>query len=222
MNVLTLGLYAEGRTDERFLPIIIQRTTQDILIAHDRMSIEVNEPFIIKKPSDISPLDECILHAAQEVYDYHALIIHSDADNRTHQETLVKRFHPGYTLVQQENGRVCKTLIPIIPVRMVEAWMIADPDALRTALKVTVSLSNVGVPNKAKLVESEREPKKILDQVIQLAYARKPQSARSEIKGKLYERLAPLISLDRLKQVPSYHQFVVDMTTALKSINFIS
>lgn len=221
MNVLTLGLYAEGRTDERFLPIIIQRTAEDILLAHDRMSIEALEPIIIKKPADISHLDECILHAAQEAYDYHALIVHSDADDRTHQQTLVERFHPGYSLVQQENGRVCRTLLPIIPVRMVEARMLADPDALQTALKVTVSLSNVGVPDKPKLVESEREPKKILDQVIHLAYPHQHR-AWKRIKGDLYERLAPLINLNRLKKVPSYHQFVADMTTALKSINVIS
>lgn len=221
MNVLTLGLYAEGRTDERFLPIIIQRTTQAILIAYDRMGIEALEPIVIKKPANISHLDECILYAAQETSDYHTLIIHSDADDRSHQQTIIERFHPGYALVQQDKGRVCKTLIPIIPVRMVEAWMLADPDALQKALKVTVHLSNIGVPSKAKLVELEREPKKILDQVIQLAYPHKAQTW-GRIKGDLYERLAPLINLDRLKQVPSYSRFITDMTTTLKNINIIS
>jgi hypothetical protein len=58
MNVLVLGLYAEGRTDELFLPIIIQRTSQEILIQHDRMDIYAEPVLVIKKGLQCSSLDQ--------------------------------------------------------------------------------------------------------------------------------------------------------------------
>jgi len=62
MHVLMLGLYAEGRTDERFLPIIIQRATEHILMQYDRPNIEANEPEIIKINKDRHHMSkaECI------------------------------------------------------------------------------------------------------------------------------------------------------------------
>ena len=220
MNVLVLGLYAEGRTDERFLPVVIRRTAQQILNLHDRMDIEAQDPIIIRKNSNTPTLDQCILQAAQQAYNYDALVVHSDGDDRDHKQTLHERFYPGYELVQRTEGYFCKQLVPIIPIRMVEAWMLADPEALKKVMKIRADLRTLGVPEKAKLVESVTYPKETLSQVIQKVYPGQPH-LRSQIKAELYEKLAPVISLDRLNQVPSYKQFVSDMTVTLKTFNFI-
>ena len=56
MNMLVMGLYVEGPTDNRFLPVIIQRTAEYILRQYDRDEVTVIEPIVIKKHSDISHL----------------------------------------------------------------------------------------------------------------------------------------------------------------------
>src|SRR5947209_3977939 len=101
MNVLILGLYAEGRTDELFLPALIQRTSQRILIQHDRMDIYAEPVLIIEKDRNCWSLDQCILQAAREAQGYDALVVHSDGDDRDHKQTLHERFYPGYELVRQ-------------------------------------------------------------------------------------------------------------------------
>jgi Domain of unknown function (DUF4276) len=220
MNALVLGLYAEGRTDERFLPIIIQRTTQRILDQHDRMDIDAQPVLVIKKSLRCSSLEQCILQAARAACGYSVLVVHSDGDDRSYKQTLQERFYPGYGLVQQTEEDICKSLVPIVPIRMVEAWMLADPEALQKAMNTTLGIRTLRVPAKAKLVESITYPKETLHQVVQKVHPGQPRRW-SRAKSELYETLAPIISLDRLNQVPSYKQFVADLTVALKILNLI-
>lgn len=224
MRQLTLALYAEGSTDGNFLPKIIERTTESILSQRSSQPTQVHLPYSkCNKPEDIVKRDQCILYVAYETAGYDALIIHSDGDDRGYEQTLIELFQPGKNFVLDAKNRdeyICEDLVPLIPVRMTEAWMLADLDALCTVLGKKVEARALGMPTKAKLVEKELKPKKTLDRVIQIAY---PHQSRDwkRFKEKLYEELGSEISLKRLSEVPSYQQFVEDMTTALQTLNFI-
>jgi hypothetical protein len=65
MNILVMGLYVEGPTDDRFLPVIIQRTAEQILLQYDRAEVAVLEPIVIKKHPDISHREDSILRAVR-------------------------------------------------------------------------------------------------------------------------------------------------------------
>src|SRR5204862_8054573 len=97
---------------------------------------------------------------------------------------------PGknHVLSASMHENVCVDLIPLIPVRMTEAWMLADPDALCTVLGKKVETRALGIPPKAKLVEKELKPKKTLEHIIQVTY---PQQYRDwkRFKAKLYREL---------------------------------
>src|SRR5579872_646534 len=174
MNVLMLGLYAEGRSDERFLPVLIQRTCERILAQFDRFSIEANIPAVIKIKRHNTQLSraERILAAAYESFGYHALIVHADADDLTPSQARNERFDPGNSLIQRQKPeeKVCKNLIPIVPVCMVEAWMLADPEALNQVLKVSIDKASLGLSGKSKQVELYRDPKDIIDQIVRRTY----------------------------------------------------
>lgn len=218
MHVLMLGLYAEGRTDERFLPIIIQRATEHILMQYDRPNIEANEPEIIKINKDRHHMSkaECIRSAARKARGYHALIVHSDADDLTYQQAYNERFKPGYDQIQTSEEYLCKDLIPLIPVRMVEAWMLADPEALQKTLDTHVNFDYL----KAKNVGSYTNPKDTIDWLIRANYPGYPK-LWTRIKGELYAKLAPVIKLESLQQVPAYKRFEIELSRTLKSLNLI-
>ncbi len=79
MSSLSLALYCEGNTDRDFLPTIIQRTAQDILNKRARRYVEVLAVDVvagISKQKD----GQDILEAAMQMYGYHAMVIHKDAD----------------------------------------------------------------------------------------------------------------------------------------------
>jgi hypothetical protein len=220
MNMLVMGLYVEGPTDDRFLPVIIQRTAEHILFQYDRAEVEVLEPIVIRKHPDISHRDESILQAAHDAFGYNTLIIHADADGPTRDEAFYYRFEPGNRLVQACTEKVCKDILPVIPVRMIEAWMLADMDQFRKALGIKIRQQELDLHTKAKHVELYHDPKAVLDSIIQQTYPDKPQYW-GRIRGQLYADLAPMIRLNRLNDVPAYQQFVYDLTETLKAINII-
>src|SRR5579872_4756377 len=94
MNMLVMGLHVEGPTDNRFLPVIIQRTAEQILFQHDRAEVIVLEPIVMKKYPDITHRDESILRAAHDASGFHVLIVHADADGPTRDEAFRNRFEP--------------------------------------------------------------------------------------------------------------------------------
>src|SRR6266581_1532146 len=82
MKMLLLALYAEDSTDARFLPPIIRRTAERIITQHGQDLVDVSESMIVPKQQD-RRREDAILSVAYHVYGYHALIVHSDADDRT-------------------------------------------------------------------------------------------------------------------------------------------
>ena len=219
MNSVTFGLYAEGRTDERFLPILIRRASENVLIQYDRSNIEAIEPILIKVQYDSYPdRADRIRAAAQEACGYHALIIHADADDLDYQQAYNERFKPGLERVRVEQN-VCRELIPIIPVRMIEAWMLADIEALEKVLDTAINPRSLQL-KKTHQVEKYQDPKSTLESIIQSVFPNK-QKQWSRIKGLLYAELAPLIRLSCLKQVPAYKEFEQELSRVLKILNLI-
>lgn len=101
---------------------------------------------------------------------------------------LPERFQPGYTMVQRSKEQVCKHLLPVIPVRMLEAWMLVDHEALRNLLKTRVSARDLGLPEKAKQVETYQDPKGTLRQIVRKAYPNQPKQW-NRITRALYDDL---------------------------------
>lgn len=81
MKQLVLALYAEGTTDQLFLPSIIQRTTIQVLRQHEHQQINVLTPRAVHLEKAPATRDECILQAAREASDSNILIVHADADH---------------------------------------------------------------------------------------------------------------------------------------------
>ncbi len=225
MNQLVLALYVEGPSDKRFLPIIIQRTCEEILAQRGRASVEVLEPLVLNqnKYRQFSTREECIVQAARDAAGCHALIVHADADDSTTERALTERFQPGYDLVQrlktQSNEQMCEHLLAIIPVRMIEAWLLADAQALSQVIGTKLDAVSLGLPTKAKSVESDPNPKQTLKQAAQKAIANRTRGRQINI-GTIFEPMARQISLERLKEVSSYQRFVEDLTQTLIALNF--
>jgi hypothetical protein len=220
MKALVLALYAEGPTDTRFLPPIIQRTAERIIAQYGQDIIDVLEPVIVAK-QQAKRREECILGAAREACGYHALIVHSDADHRLPDLARSQRIQPGFDRVSQSNEKICKHLIPIIPVQMIEAWMLADHTALRETIGTDISPEKLGLPSRPALVELDANPKQTLKDVIQRSLSGCPNRRRRIDFNTRQETLGRRINLDTLNAVPSYRDFVLDLKKTLAEINFI-
>lgn len=221
MRMLILALYPEGSTDARFLPPIIQRTAERIIAQYGQDVVDVSELVIVPKQQH-QRREACILSAARHVCHCHALIVHSDADERTPDRALSERIQPGFDLVSRSNEEVCKHLIPVIPVQMIEAWMLADQSALCQVIGTDLSPQNLGLPSRPTEVERDANPKRTLNAVIQRAISARPHRRRQLDFSTRQESLARTVNLDTLYSVPSYREFILNFKKTLAELKFIS
>lgn len=223
MKQLVLALYAEGTTDQLFLPSIIQRTTIQVLRQYEHQQINVLTPRAVHLEKAPATRDECILQAAREASDSNILIVHADADHPTRDRAYDERFLPGQRLVQRTSTGVCSNLVPLIPIRMTEAWMLAaEHEVLKIVLKTRLSAQELGLVHRVRQVEHIANPKQTLKQLAQRATAERSGRHRNVDIHPIYVALGQQISLERLNNVPSYQEFVKDLKDALKTLNLIS
>jgi hypothetical protein len=220
-----LALYAEGSSDHLFLPIVIQRTSKQLLDQYKQMAIRVLPvKSIILNRLGLSQADY-IVQAACQAVDCHALIVHADADDRTSESAMRERYQPGYQQVQQmrEHGeQICKHLLPLIPIQMTEAWMLADQETLlQRVIGTSMNAQSLGLPTRMRQIEADANPKSTFNQAVQRAYQHRSRRHRNIDVTPYYESLAQQIKLERLLLLSSYQQFVQDLTDSLKVLNFI-
>jgi hypothetical protein len=224
MRVLFIALYAEGETDEHFLPALIRRAAVDILSSRATDLVEVPPPRAINSRlrADVAHAADRILGAARRSVNYDLLVVHADADDRTPDKALEQRFRPGQERVHEASKAsqpVCHRLVPIIPVRNTEAWMLADPEALRRVIGAHIDSVLSRLRGDPKAVEGIADPKQDLEQLIRAAVGRRRR--RKVSLRDLYEPLADEIGLDRLGRVPAYARFASDLTDALASMGLV-
>jgi Domain of unknown function (DUF4276) len=212
---ITTALQVEGSTDERFLAEIIRRTLEK-LVAY---KYDVLEPRTLNLAAQEK--DRQILEAAKKAYNYDILIIHADADDSTRTKAYNERFLPGANLVKQEKvEEVCRQIVPLIPVRMIEAWMLADQKTLLEEIGIDISKVTVSLPRTPKGAEKTLTPKQTIESI--LAEVNKNRTSNRKIKlGTLYEPIATKISLEVLEKLPSYQQFQKDLGLALTRLGLL-
>jgi uncharacterized protein YciU (UPF0263 family) len=173
MNTLVISLLPEGATDIRFLSGIIIRTAFDILIEKAESQIDVSDVIILNNNKK-NGRDNQIFQAAKDSYGYHVLIVHSDADDNNDKEALANRINPGFSLVEDEIGKICKNLIPIVPVHMTETWMIADKNTLKEEIGTEKDDLQLELNFPLKNVEAIADPKEKIRKAIQIACLENP------------------------------------------------
>lgn len=222
MTALVSALYAEGRSDERFLPILLQRVLADLLSRRAPRVVDVVEPFVLR-PAKSPSREEAILASAQQSAGYHVLFVHADADDATAESAYLERIEPGLSMVQSAYGDgvlVCHHLVPVIPVQMVEAWLLADAEALCAMVGITLVKAASHLP-RAHEVEGLSDPKARLIDIIRLAQAQRPRHRRRIVIGEYYEPLANRVRLEELRRLPSYQKLEADLEEMLRQLGFI-
>lgn len=223
MRVLVLGLLVEGSTDNDFLPPVIRRTTERILAQYNQSGMYEASVIVVQLTTNQKKdRADSILHAAYEAYGYHALIVHSDADDLKPDKAMFERIEPGFKLVRETTEKVCKELVAIIPVQAIEAWILADYESLLDEIGTDLNARELGIPESAKHVQKISKPKRRLEQAVLKAYASRTRRKREIDIRFLYQPIGEEINLNRLQQVPSYMKFVEDLTETLVNLNLIS
>jgi hypothetical protein len=150
-------------------------------------------------------------HGAQE---YDLVVIHRDSDGNPPQRRRDE--------IADAVASVSPSLahVPVIPVRMLEAWLILDHTAIREVAGNPNGRVPLGLP-KPNRAESVADPKTLLKQAIATASEEKGRGLK-KLQARFSENRARLLQMlnreGSVKQLASWQSFTHDLSEALRGL----
>lgn len=217
MRYVAPALWAEGRSDHRFLRPLLLRVINDVVLrTQDRGDMLIATTFVGLVVRDnertLSRAERIACAVEREVDAVSLLFIHADADQDAAQARH-ERVIPAFEEVRQRLGSRAPALVALVPVRETEAWMLADEEALASAFGVTRSAIG-SVPEIGTRVERLTDPKQTLREL-----TRRVIGSRAGRQGYLsyLDDLGERIELNRLRRLAAFRTFEAELATALRS-----
>lgn len=206
MRYLTSALISEGITDDRFMSGLLSRILADICATEFDDSVEIADVLVLRNRCGPSSVPEILSLVDANPRTFMLVFVHRDqgANARRTEEEWLRPLKRSW-------GQRIERLVCVVPVREMEAWVLADGDALRRALGVSWSDSELGVPVRRAAVEDISDPKKALALI-------EPRIGRGI--SNYFERLGELVSLKRLGEIPAYQRLLVDVRNALAELGY--
>lgn len=216
-NIVTIGFVTEGATDVRFLENIIKRTFEEI--AFDCSGeIEVYDP--VNLGSAKGPFIEAVVSKAKEAYKKGLMVlcVHADADASTDQNTFTNKIDPAFQRIAGSDEALCRNLAAIVPVRMTEAWMLADKETLKKEIGADVPIRDLGLNRPPERVS---DPKSAISDAIRMAYSNTPRRRPRISIADLYLPLGQKARMEELERLSSYRKFRSAVREVYRSLNYL-
>jgi hypothetical protein len=219
MKQLLIGLYTEGPTDIRFLKSVIKRSFEEICYEcpGDMEIFDIQEINI-----DKSSFTEDVINASRKgVKDFGIMIlcVHTDADDNSDNNAYNNKINPALTEIEKTAEDICKIIVPLVPVQMTEAWMLADKELLKKEIGTHKNDTELDI---YKNPEQYSDPKDVIKNVIRIASQERTRRHRKDMTiSDMYLSIGQAISIDKLKQIASYNKFQENIRNALKQLNYL-
>jgi hypothetical protein len=201
---LACTLAGDGATDRALRPVLEWFLGQLPLLQRRGFTVQVAAPGV--------NLRNRLLRAVQE-YPCDVLFVHRDAER----EPREKRVEEIRRAVLAAGVPAC---VPVVPVRMTEAWLLIEEGAIRRAAGNPNGDSSLPLPKVASL-ETVADPKKLLRDCLVGASekaGRRLQQFERDLPDRV-QRVAELISdYSPLRQLPAFRAFESAAREALEQL----
>ncbi len=215
-----IGLATEGTTDIRFFESIVRRTFQEIALRECRPDIDIDIRRLNTKKTGRSFVEYVKQASYDGVKDFGmmVLVIHTDADKETYDVRRRYNIDPAQEELDKQGDDYCKILTPVIPVRMMEAWMLADKELLKSEIGTTKSDNDLRINRDP---ESIADPKAVIEEAIRIAQSDLPKRRQRLTISDLYAIIGDRIGLDRLSLLNSYQRFKKEVRNTYRTLNYM-
>lgn len=216
---IIIGLITEGSTDVRFLNSIVRRTFEKIAFECTQ-DIEIYiQPFKVNKVglSFIELVEKASREGVSSI-GIMVLAVHTDADRDTYEQRLNNKIIPAQMSLDRQNDEYCKILTPVIPVKMIESWMLADKELLKKEMGTTKSDNELGIKRDP---ESIADPKNVIEEAIRIATENLSRRRQKLSISDLYAIIGDTISLDELSKLDSYRKFQDAVRKTYRELNYM-
>lgn len=200
--MLTYTLVADGSSDEVLIPII------DWTINQNFPDLAYAGMLATDLPSPRHGL-AARAAAAVKMFPCDVLVIHRDSEGQA--------LHQRYEEILKATGNLSAPSVPMVPVRMTEAWLLISAEAIRRAAGNPAGTRNLLLPSLQK-IEATPDPKNVLFDALMAAAdlgARRRAGFNAHAKRR---RVAECIGdFSRLRSLNSFKEFEQAMRTGINA-----
>lgn len=199
---LTYTLLTDGSSDKTLVPIINWTLEQIPNIRFNSQYADVS----LKHSAGLFRRAE----AAIKFYECDILLVHRDA------ETVAVNRRIGE--IKKHLTQLGKPYVPIVPIRMTEAWLLIDEQAIRSAANNPNGTTELNIPGADRL-ENILDPKNVLFEKLRLASELSTGRLRKFRPESCCHRVAELITdFSQLRNLSAFMQFESDLIACVQAL----
>lgn len=203
MTAMGITLLADGSSDGCLAPIIEWTVRQNAPDLGFRLEIACQH---------LPPLKDGLrsrITAALKLFPCQILLVHRDAEAMPRAARLAE-------ILKESNGIVVPGLVPVVPVRMTEAWLLSDVAAIRRAANNPNGNEEISL---AGNWEALPDPKDTLFRALRSATGLGARRRERFDVHRARLRVAQLTDqFERLREIESFREFERDLGNALENI----
>jgi len=209
MTYLSWAVLHEGDTDAAWLDLLIPRLMDEIVMLHGiRHSTIPAAPALRLRRASV---DEVANEACQASDAFYLVFVHADTGGRNQEAGLELRAHAYREAMNALCAWPPVRCITITPRHETEAWILADSEAVTSALGYNGSPDSIGLPASAAQTERPGDPKAVLSGAVDLVRGRR---RHIDVK-RIFPAIAQRQSFAVLRQTRSFATFERTLLAAL-------
>lgn len=216
MTYISWALYVEGTTDEQYLSVVLPKLIEHLLRGADGPNANIPDTPVETFGNPKHDLEEIAKKVCEGIDAFHILFVHGDTGGRA----LANQIDNRTCALCDHAYRRCnfppERCIILAPNREIEAWTLADADAIRSTFDLRANATLHGIPNRPAQVENIHDPKAAINTFLTSLI----NGRRRRIPKWPYARIAQDQSIDVLLQVPSFAAFIEPLKVALRGLGY--
>jgi hypothetical protein len=203
---LRFTLVADGPTDAALVPVLRWLIVKDERVTE--FTFDFADPTKVRLPSAREGLVKRV-KAALSLYPADVLFVHRDAERERH----ARRRREVLDTLEHDN--IPALPVPVIPVRMTEAWLLFDEKAVRKASGNPSGTMPLNLPSLRSL-ESVPDPKETLHATLKTACGLRGRMLAKFDERRSHARLPELIDdFLPLRTLAAFQALEADLSSAL-------
>ncbi|WP_372425178.1 hypothetical protein [Salinarimonas chemoclinalis] len=214
---VVLGLFAEGPSDFGFLLGLLAREAFAVIAREGTQAVIIGEPVVSLDGRSVEDRTRVACALADNV---DVFIVHGDS-SRTARAAVERLVVADLRhRAQATCGLAGARFVGLLPSREMEAWALADPDALAQACGYVAWPASIELFREPTEAERLADPKQALDTAIGTLVGTR-RRGRSISAAAYLDRIGETASLERLRRLDSYARFASDLRAALDHLGLL-
>jgi hypothetical protein len=215
MNYVSWAALFEGAFDRAYFSVLLPRAIEWLALREGRAAADVAQvPIELSRRRDVETFATEACRASDA---FHICFVHADTGGRALEYGLATRTNAYCEAMNRLCGWPFRRCVIIAPRKETEAWALADPEAVISALGLKGAARRLGLPPSAREAEALRDPKASFEAILEAAGLNR----RAHGINAIATQIALRQEIEALTASDSFAAFVQRLRVALTDLQII-